>query len=472
MGPAILDIPPAKLLSSQDHLLPGQLKITTFFFQVPLDYENPSASSIQLYARRVVKHESPIFPPDEEDALKNTKPYMIYLEGGPGFGNRAPADHPVTRAALPRGYQVLYIDHRGTGLSTPVSTAMLANVGDADAQAKYLRLMRQDNTVRDCEAVRKLLTAGWPEQKTQWSTFGQSYGGFITLSYLSMHPEGVRESFLTGGLAPVGKTIDQVYDATFRKTTERNEQYFAKFPEDARVLRQIATYIEGQGGRIPLPAGGFLTVQRLLTIGIAFGGHGGFDTVHSTLTTLKASLDQFGFFTRAALAPLESFTPFDTNIIYAILHEAIYCDGPRGPSNWAANRVGRILGGPYSWLNPDFAAAQSTGPLYFSGEMIFPFHFDTYPELTPLRDVAEKLATYTDWPALYDEARLRNNKVPFYAASYVEDMYVEYHLAKDTSDMVKGSKVFETNVMYHNAVRAKADEVMHQLFSLRDDVLD
>lgn len=472
MGPAILDIPTAKLLSSKDHLLPGQLKITSFFFEVPLDYENPSAGSIQLYARRVVKHESPIFPPDEEDALKNVKPYIIYLEGGPGFGNRAPADHPVTRAALPRGYQVLYIDHRGTGLSTPVSTAMLAKVGDADAQAKYLRLMRQDNTVRDCEAVRKLLTAGWPDHKTKWSTFGQSYGGFITLSYLSMHPEGVRESFLTGGLAPVGKKPDQVYDATFRKTTERNVQYFAKFPEDADALRQIATYIESQGGKIPLPAGGFLTIPRLLTIGIAFGGHGGFDSVHNTLTTLKTSLDQFGFFSRASLAPLESFTPFDTNIIYAILHEAIYCDGPQNPSNWAANRVGKAHSGPFSWLNSDFTVAQSSGPLYFSGEMVFPFHFETYPELIPLREVAEKLATYTEWPALYDQDRLRNNEVPLYAASYVEDMYVEYHLARNTSDMVKGSKVFETNVMYHNAVRAKADEVMHQLFSLRDDVLD
>lgn len=472
MRPAILDILTAKLLNSKDHILPGQLKITSFFFEVPLDYENPSAGSIQLYARRVVRHESPIFPPEEEDAQKNIKPYMVYLEGGPGFGNRAPADHPVTRAALPRGYQVLYIDHRGTGLSTPVSTAMLARVGNADAQAKYLRLMRQDNTVRDCEAVRKLLTAGWPEHKTKWSTFGQSYGGFITLSYLSMHPEGVRESFLTGGLAPVGKTPEQVYDATFTKTTERNAQYFAKFAEDVDALRQIATHIESQGGKIPLPAGGFLTIPRLLTIGIAFGGHGGFESVHNTLTTLKTSLDQFNFFTRASLAPLESFTPFDTNIIYAILHEAIYCDGPQKPSNWAANRVGKARSGPFSWLNPNFTVAQSTGPLYFSGEMVFPFLFETYPELIPLREVAEKLATYTDWPALYDQDRLRNNEVPLYAASYVEDMYVEYHLARNTSDMVKGSKVFETNVMYHNAVRAKADEVMHQLFSLRDDVLD
>ena len=474
MAPAILDIPPARCISSRDHTLPGQLKVTTFFFEVPLDYEDPAGPSIKLYARRIAKHEVPIFPLGDEEAQKQLmKPYMVYLEGGPGFGNSSPPDHPVTRAALPRGYQVLFIDHRGTGLSTPVSAGMLAQLGDTAAQAKYLRLMRQDNTVRDCEAVRKCLTSGWPEKKAAWSTFGQSYGGFITLSYLSMHPEGVRESFITGGLAPVGKSPETVYEATFRKTRERNEQFFAKFPEDQSALRQIALFIESEGGRIGLPAGGYLTVPRLLTMGIAFGGHGGFEVVHNRLAELKASLDQFGFFTRSSLAALETFTPFDTNIIYAILHEAIYCDGPDSSSDWAANRVGRAVSGPFAWLHPQFTVSEAgDGPLYFSGEMVFPFHFETYPELMSLRSVAHMLASIGDWPSLYDQQRLRNNTVPVYAASYVEDMYVEYNLARETSKMVKGCKVFETNVMYHNAVRAKADEVMQQLFSLRDDVLD
>ncbi|KAG6002650.1 hypothetical protein E4U21_002910 [Claviceps maximensis] len=493
MAPSILSIPAAKILSCKDHLLPGQLKQTTFFFQVPLDYADAPSSrnTILLHARRIVKHERPVFPEkaaaaadqQTKDDADAQKPYIIYLEGGPGFGNGAPADHPLTRAALPRGYQVLFIDHRGTGLSTPVSTATLARVGgdDADAQAAYLRLMRQDNTVRDCEAVRKCLTEGWPAHKAAWSTFGQSYGGFVTLSYLSMHPEGVREAFLTGGLAPVGKTAEQVYRATFRKTTERNEQYFAKFPQDQDTIREIARYMDRQGGRVALPGGGFLTLPRLLTMGIAFGGHGGFETVHSTLAALKASLDQFGFFTRACLVALEAFTPFDTNIIYAILHEAIYCDGPaapNSPSDWAAHRVGLALaheeGSPFAWLRPDFSVSptSSAAPLYFSGEMIFPFHFDTYPELIPLREVAQKLASYGDWPALYDAQRLRENAVPVYAASYVEDMYVDHHFARDTATLVRGTKVFETNVMYHNALRTKADEVMQQLFRLRDDVLD
>ncbi|KAF4456241.1 hypothetical protein F53441_1604 [Fusarium austroafricanum] len=477
--PDILSIPQAELISSKSHILPGQLDVTELFFKVPLDYTDPDGPSITLFARRVKKHETPIFPPDDEEAESNAKydngeppkPYMVYLEGGPGFGNREPQDHPLTRHALARGYQLLLLDHRGVGLSTPVSAEMLNIVSkDVEGRARYLGLMRQDNTVRDCEAVRKCLTATWPTLKQPWSIFGQSYGGFVALSYLSMHPEGLREVFLTGGLAPVGKKTDQVYEATFRRVKERNEQYYKKFPEDIEKIRQVAGFIESKGGSIPLPSGGILTVPRLLTLGIAFGCHGGFDQVHSAILTLKTSLDQFGFFSRASLVPLEGWNPFDTNIIYAIIHEAIYCDGP-GSSSWSAHRVGKTLD-PFSWLKSDYSTASISGPLYFSGEMIFPFHFETYPELQMLRKEAELLANRDDWPALYDQEKLRKNKVPVYAASYVEDMYVDYDFARDTAKLVKGTKTFETNVMYHSALRARSDEVLQQLFSLRDDVID
>ncbi|KAM0252017.1 hypothetical protein ACHAP5_001342 [Fusarium lateritium] len=478
--PKILSIPRAQLISSKSHVLPGRLLVTELFFEVPLDYTDLNGTSIVLFARRVKKYEVPIFASQEdEDEVKekyengeSPKPYMVYLEGGPGFGNREPQDHPLTRHALARGYQLLLLDHRGVGLSSPVGAEMLSLVSDdVEGRARYLSLMRQDNTVRDCEAVRKCLTGSWPASKQPWSIFGQSYGGFVSLSYLSMHPEGLREVFLTGGLAPVGKKPDQVYEATFRRVIDRNEQYYDKFPEDIENVRQVAKFIESKGGSIPLPSGGVLTVPRLLTIGIAFGGHGGFDQVHSTILTLKTSLDQFGFFNRASLTPLESWNPFDTNIIYAILHEAIYCDGQGLASSWSANRVGKALE-PFAWLNSDFSTTSTSEPLYFSGEMIFPFHFDTYPELQVLREEAEQLANRDDWPALYDQEKLRKNKIPVYAASYVEDMYVDYDFARETAKLVKGTKTFETNVMYHSALRAKSDEVLEQLFSLRDDVID
>jgi hypothetical protein len=38
-------------------------------------------------------------------------------------------------------------------------------------------------------------------------------------------------------------------------------------------------------------------------------------------------LDVFGFLTRPTLSIIDSYGGFDNHIIYAVLHEAIYCQG-------------------------------------------------------------------------------------------------------------------------------------------------
>lgn len=450
----------------------GQFLVSELFFEVPKDYSNQTLGVLQLFGRSVTKHERPIVPPSEtEKKQAEQKPWLVFLQGGPGFGNPEPQDSPVTRTALDRGYQVLFLDYRGVGLSSPVSAAALALQGDAQKQADHLKLLRQDNIVNDLEAVRAYLTKDFPEEKKKWSLFGQSFGGFVSLTYLSKFPQGLREVFLTGGLAPVGKKPEQVYEATFKKVAERNQAYYEKYPEDIEAVHQVARFIQ-QKKKVSLPGGGFLTVPRLLTLGLAFGAHGGLDSVHSTILKLKTDLDQFGFFTRASLTNLEDATSFDSNIIYAILHEAIYTEKPGIASNWAAYRVGKSLE-EFSWLEKEPAISEFTAPpLYFSGEMIFPLHFETYPELIELREAAELLAKFDEWPDLYDEEQLRKNTVPVYAASYIDDMYVDYEFAKDTAALVKGSKVFETNQLYHSALRAKTDDVMRELFKLRDNPID
>lgn len=464
-------IPAAEEISRKTHIVPGPLRVTELAFTVPLDYDDPEGETITLFGRSVTGYEVPIVPSDDENGAP--LPYMVYLEGGPGFGNLEPQDHPLTSTALERGYQVLYLDHRGTGYSTPVSANMLNQLGGGeDAQVDYLRLMRQDNTVRDCESVRKALTKGLSDSQAKWSIFGQSYGGFVSLSYLSFHPEGLREVFLTGGLAPVGKSADQVYQSLYPRVIQRNEAYYKKFPEDIKNVRQVASYIEDKGGSVDLPAGGSLTVPRLMTIGIDFGSAGGFDSVHTTVMNMKMSLDQFGFLSRASLVPMETFTAFDTNIIYAILHEAIYCDGPNDVSNWASDRVARELD-LFSWLSSNGSvSSNSSEPLLFAGENIFPFLFDTYPELIPLKGVANKLAAVDDWPHIYDKKQLAKNEVPVYAASYINDLYVDYEFAKDTANLVKGVKTWETNAIVHSGLRTNTEEVLTALFNLRDNVMD
>ncbi|KAK3310564.1 Alpha/Beta hydrolase protein [Chaetomium strumarium] len=469
----------ARLLSRRAHVLPGRLHVTELFFEVPKNHAKPEDGTLKLFGRCVRKYSRPIVPPSKSELEVQEKlPYLVYLEGGPGFGNREAQNVSLTRTALERGYQVLYLDYRGTGLSTPVNADSVLAQGEPPEQAGYLKLFRADSIVRDLEAVRLCLTKDFDEGAKAWSIFGQSFGGFVALTYLSKYPQGLREAFLTGGLAPIRRTAEEVYTATYKKVIERNQAYYKKYPEDIANLRRLATYILSQpGGRIQLPAGGYLTVQLLLTIGLAFGGHGGLDDVHSLVLRLATDLDQFGFFTRASLAAFEAQIAFDTHPIYAILHEAIYCRNAKGaaPSNWAAYRVGRDLP-QFSWLVDPRTACASTPesqPLYFSGEMVFPFHVTDSPELKRIAEAVEILAQTTEWgDDLYDEEQLRRNEVPVYAVSYIDDMYVDFEFARETAALVRGIKVLETNGWYHDAVRSKAEDVLTELFKLRDDEID
>ena len=52
-----------------------------------------------------------------------------------------------------------------------------------------------ERIVRDFEALREQHFSG-----RQWWTLGQSYGGFLTLQYLSHYPESVVASAITGGI--------------------------------------------------------------------------------------------------------------------------------------------------------------------------------------------------------------------------------------------------------------------------------
>jgi pimeloyl-ACP methyl ester carboxylesterase len=441
------------------------------FFEVPKDYSNPSLGTLRLFARSVSRHEKPAAPVSNEDSAKTSqKPWFVYLQGGPGFGCRPPQDFPATQPVLDKGYQLLYLDQRGTGLSSPISSATLALQGDAQRQADYLKHFRADSIVKDCEAIRNTLTADYPEDLKKWTICGQSFGGFCGITYLSQAYKGLREVFMLGGLAPVGKTADEVYKATFARVIKRNKAYYDKYPEDVDTIHNLASYIESQGG-LKLPGGGNLTVRRFLCIGIAFGTHGGIDSVHVLVLRMRSDLEQFSFITRATLSSLESMGGLDDNVIYAILHEAIYCEGTA--SNWAAERVGRSLR-EFQWLsgNPGSSSEVRKYPLFFSGEMIFPFMFDVYPELERIKDAAEILAKYTEWPRLYDEWQLARNKVPVYSAAYMEDMYVDFGLAQETANKIQGCKQFITNVMYHDAVRSKTDQVLEELFKLRDDTID
>lgn len=314
----------------------------------------------------------------------------------------------------------------------------------------------------DCEAIRKTLTADFPEEKKKWSIMGQSFGGFCAVNYLSRFPQGLQEVFTVGGLPPLVTHPQLVYDRLFRKVKQRNKVYYQKYTEDIHRVKDIVRYIQKED--VKLPSGGKLSVLRLRQLGIYFGFHGSIDSVHEMITRFTSDLNQFGFFTRPTLAAFEAMTPFDTMPLYALLHEPIYARG--GASRWAADRAMSQF--------PEFTRVHVDGPepILFTGEMVFRDMFKDFDELHGLLDTADHLANTHDWPELYDEAQLAKNEVPVYSATYVEDMYVEFELARDTASKIKGCKTFVTNVLYHDALIHKTDELMKQLFALRDDIID
>jgi pimeloyl-ACP methyl ester carboxylesterase len=177
---------------------------------------------------------------------------------------------------LDRGYQVLCLDQRGTGLSTPLTASTLGLRGDEAVQAQYLRSFRADSIVRDCEAVRMVLTEGMPPEKRRWSIMGQSYGGFCATTYLSFAPHSLREAFIFGGLQPLVSQPDEVYRATYKKVMERNKAYYEKYPEDISRVQRVVTFLQRFGNTTVRDTSdtGYMSARRFMSLGLYFGFHG------------------------------------------------------------------------------------------------------------------------------------------------------------------------------------------------------
>src|SRR5215469_8020594 len=154
---------------------PGTV-LTDHTFTVPLDHARPGGEQIQLFAREVVA----------ADKAADDLPWLLFLQGGPGFGSPRPVGRESWLDRALNDYRVLLLDQRGTGRSTPASRRTLTRLGSASAQAEYLSRFRADAIVADAELIRGRVAGGRP-----WSILGQSFGGFCTVSYLSLAPEGI-----------------------------------------------------------------------------------------------------------------------------------------------------------------------------------------------------------------------------------------------------------------------------------------
>ncbi|RUP50190.1 Alpha/Beta hydrolase protein [Jimgerdemannia flammicorona] len=373
---------------------------------------SPTGKTILVFARHLV-------PIDKLGDVKKM-PFLLYLQGGPGFECRFPssAHGGWIKIAFDKGFQVLLLDQRGTGMSTPVSAGTLSYMfGENDQKkADYLKLFRADSIVRDCEVIREKVTEGRKESEgeTKITLLGLSFGGFCVTTYLSLFPNSIKQALITGGIPPPVSHPDSVYRALYPRILQRNRVYYAKYPQDVARVRLILSHLHSHP--TALPNGGLLTIRRFLQLGIQFGFVGGHDTVHQVVLHACRDVVSFGKLQYKTLDEVQGLQSWDTNVIYAILHEQVYSQKSGGPTNWSAERVRGEEPWredfEYRWEEIEKNVTRKESPVNFTGECIYPWMFDDYAELRPLKAVAELLAQYDGWTPLYDIAQLRRNTVP------------------------------------------------------------
>jgi pimeloyl-ACP methyl ester carboxylesterase len=416
---------------------PGTV-LTDHTFRVPLDYDRPDGEHIEVFAREVVAA-------GKADA---DLPWLLFLQGGPGFGAPRPIgrDGWLTRAL--DDYRVLLLDQRGTGRSAPANRHSLARLGSPAAQAGYLSQFRADNIVRDAERIRHELTGGAP-----WSVLGQSFGGFCTVTYLSMAPEGVREAFITGGLPGLDVTADDIYRVAYPRVSAKNAEHYERYPVDVERARRIARHLSTRDVR--LPGGGLLTVENFQVLGRILGMSTGSHTLHYLLEDAFVGGELSDVFLRG----VESQLTFTSGPLYAVLHEACYAQG--FATKWSAQRIRS----EFPAFDPA-AALDGDAPLLFTGEMIYPWMIDADPVLQPLREAADLLAERDAWTVLYDPLRLGGNAVPVAAAVYFGDMYVDRDDSLRTAVAIRGLRPWVTNEYEHDGMRVSRGAVLDRLIAM------
>ena len=420
---------------------PGTV-ITDHTFLVPLDHGKPDGDQIEVYAREVVATE-------RADA---GLPWLLFLQGGPGFGANRPVGRELWLDRALNDYRVLLLDQRGTGRSSPVTRQTLAGIESAKAQAAYLANFRADSIVLDAELIRRELTGDEP-----WSVLGQSFGGFCTVTYLSFAPHGLREAFITGGLPGLRTTADDTYRLTYPKVARRNAAYYRQYPADVDLVRRIATYLIEH--EVVLPDGTPLTVREFQAIGGLLGQSTGSHQMHYLLENAFTPDGELSDAFRYDLLPRVSFAIAP---LYALLHEPCYSQGPA--TRWSAQRI-RAEFDAFDAFDA-VAALAGDAPVLFTGEMIYPWMVDDDPTLRPLREAADLLAERDDWPPLYDPTRLAANEVPAAAAIYYDDMYVPRELSVPTAEAINGLLPWITNEYQHDGLRVSNGRVLDRLISM------
>jgi pimeloyl-ACP methyl ester carboxylesterase len=421
--------------SSAEYTIPG-MHVREHTVTVPLDWAVPEGAGIRVFARELVD------PRRKDEAL----PLLVFLQGGPGGKSPRPETTDEWIGSALKTHRVVLLDQRGTGRSSRVTGDVISRFGAEDG-ARYLLNFRADSIVADLEHLRKTVFGG-----AKWSTLGQSYGGFLTLTYLSKAPEALENCYVVGGLAGIHPSADEVYRRTYPRVEGKTARYYARYPQDVDRVAAVADFIDAHDVR--LPDGDRLSVRRLQSLGLDFGMKPSFERMHwlfdEAWTNEGATPDVIA---DVFLNEVYQRTNFWDNPLFVVLQESIYGSGAT-PTRWAASRA----------LPANFST--SNRPLQFTGEMMFPWMLEEIASLRPFAAAANALAETAEYPPLYDLDRLASNEVPVNAAVYFDDMYVDRDLSLETAAQVGNVQTWVTNEYEHDGIH-DGSTVFDRLVELR-----
>ena len=439
-------IPAPSTPTSTTWTQPG-LQITEHTLPVPLDHADPGGPRIDLFARVITRRSSAgvtAVTAGSDTGPGPAKPSLVYLQGGPGSEAPRPlgtSNPPWLERALD-DFQVVMLDQRGTGRSTPVGPdtplpsdpARTWRQATPAEQARDLTFFRADAIVADAELLREHLGI------ERWALLGQSFGGFTALRYLSVAAESLSLALFTGGLPVVGPDIEHVYTTTWEGMITRSEQFWQRFPGDRNRFRRLAE--RAAAGELLLPGGERVGVERLRRLGHLLGASEGAERLHYLLD-LPADSPAFQHDLAAAL-------PFGgRNPLYTVIHESCWADGVT--TDWVAERT-----------MPEAVRADAT---LLAGEHIDRSFLAEDPQLAPWAEAAEILAAHP-WPRLYDDDALRAAEVPAAAAVYFEDAYVPRGPSLATAALLPQMRTWVTSEYEHNGLRAGGSAVFEHLLEL------